>query len=106
MKAVALCLLLTGLFASAKQLRADTITGTVKDPSGAVVAGARVEITGGVLTQPVVVSTDGEGKFLFPNLAAGKYSVRVSKEGFEDSLATLDLKGTADLPVTLAIASQ
>src|SRR5438874_4016895 len=30
-------------------LRADTISGTVKDPSGAVVAGARIEISGGAL---------------------------------------------------------
>jgi hypothetical protein len=28
---------------------ADTITGTVQDPSGAVVSGARIEITGGDL---------------------------------------------------------
>jgi len=92
--------------ACAGQIRAGTITGTVKDPSGAVVAGARVEITGGTLTEPVVVITDGEGKFVVPNLAAGSYAVRVSKEGFEDSLARLDLKGTAELPVSLTIASQ
>ena len=30
----------------ARPVRADTISGTVKDPSGAVVAGARVELTG------------------------------------------------------------
>jgi hypothetical protein len=90
----------------ATQLRADTLTGMVKDPSGAVVAGARVEITGGTLTEPLVITTDGDGKFGVPNLAAGKYSVRVSKQGFEDSVATLDLKGTAQLPVNLAIASQ
>src|SRR5215467_5858549 len=95
-----LCLTLAG------RMRADTITGAVRDPSGAVVAGARVEITGGTLTEPVVVITDMEGKFVAPNLAAGKYLVRVSKEGFEDSVARLDLKGSADLPVNLTIASQ
>src|SRR5262249_46802604 len=39
--------LLLFLLAAATGLRADTITGTIKDPSGAVVAGARIEITGG-----------------------------------------------------------
>ena len=34
------------LVVSATQLRADTISGTIKDPSGAVVAGARIEISG------------------------------------------------------------
>jgi hypothetical protein len=106
MRPILVGLLFIALLAGAKQLKADTIAGTVKDPSGAVVTGARVEIAGGALIQPMVVSTDSEGKFSAPNLAAGKYSVRVSKEGFEDSLSTLDLKGSAELPVILAIASQ
>jgi len=88
------------------QIVADTLTGTVKDPSGAVVAAARVEITGGNLTQALVLATDAEGKFNAPNLVAGKYSVRISKEGFEDNVASVELKGTADLPVQLALASQ
>jgi hypothetical protein len=92
--------------ACAGQIRADTIRGTVRDPSGALVAGARVAITGGTLTEPVLATTDDEGKFVVPNLAAGKYAVRVSKEGFEDGVAALDLKGTAELAVNLTIASQ
>src|SRR5215813_2253549 len=92
--------------ASAGQIRADTITGTATDPSGALVAGARVEITGGTLTEPVLVITDSEGKFVVQDLAAGKYAVRVSKEGFEDRVAALDLNGTAKLAVNLTIASQ
>ena len=35
--------------ALAARLRADTISGTVKDPSGLVVARARIEISGGGL---------------------------------------------------------
>ena len=64
-------------FASA--LHADTISGTVKDPSGAVVAGARIEITGGSLTQPIVLTSDKTGKFAAPNLSPGKYSVRYER---------------------------
>ena len=60
-------------------LRADTISGTVKDPSGAFVAGAKVEITGENLPQPLVLVTDANGRFIAANLSAGKYSVRVSK---------------------------
>src|SRR5262245_13645915 len=61
--------------------RADTLAGTVKDPTGAVVAGARIEITGGTLPRPLVLSSDASGKFSAPNLAPGNYSVRVAKEG-------------------------
>ena len=97
---VLLCLAL------ATHLRADTISGTVKDPSGAVVAGARVEITGGDLSQPIVLTSDEFGKFATPNLKPGRYSVRVAKEGFDDLVTTVDLQGTADLPIKLTIAAQ
>src|SRR5215472_15048204 len=92
--------------ATATNLRADTITGTVQDPSGAVVAGARIEITGGSLPQPIVLTSDASGKFSVPDLAAGKYSVRVTKEGFEDLVTTIDLQGTTELPLKLTIATQ
>ena len=87
-------------------LRADAISGTVKDPSGAVVAGAHIEISGGDLSQPIVLTSDESGKFAAPNLNPGKYSIRVAKEGFDDLVTTVDLKGAADLPVSLTIAAQ
>jgi hypothetical protein len=87
-------------------LLADTISGTVKDPSGAVVAGARIEISGGGLSQPLIVASDASGKFTAPNLAAGKYSVRVVKEGFEVLITSVDLQGSADLSLQLTITTQ
>ena len=87
-------------------LRADTISGTVKDPSGAVVAGARIEITGGNLSQPLLLTSDESGKFVAPNLPPAKYSVHVVKEGFGESATTIDLHGAADLNVQLTIAQQ
>jgi Carboxypeptidase regulatory-like domain/Peptidase family M1 domain len=90
----------------AANLRADTISGTVKDPSGAVVAGARIEITGGNVAQPSVVTSDESGKFSAPNLSPGKYSVHVTKDGFEPLLSEVDLHGTSDLELKLKIAEQ
>ena len=92
--------------AVASLANADMISGRVKDPSGAVVAGARVEITGGNLTEPVVVTSDDSGRFTAPNLTAGKYSVRVVKENFDDLVMTVDLHGTADLALSLTLAAQ
>jgi hypothetical protein len=43
-----------------------------------------------------VLTSDGEGKFSAPDLSAGKYSVRVSKDGFEDSLTPIELKAAAE----------
>jgi len=87
-------------------LIAQTISGTVQDPSGAVVAGARVVITGESLAQPIELTSDGLGKFASPDLKAGTYSVRVIRDGFETLTKTVDLKGAIQLQLTLAIAQQ
>lgn len=86
------------------QLWADTISGTVHDPSGAVVAAARVEITGGDLAQPIVLTSDGQGRFVSPDLKPGTYSLRIVRGGFEPLTQSVNLHGTADLQLTLAIA--
>ncbi len=87
-------------------LHAETISGTVLDPSGAVIAGARIEISGGELMQPIVLSSDGQGKFVSPDLKPGSYSLRVTQQGFEPLVKTVDLRGTAELEFKLAIAKQ
>ena len=75
------------------RLLAETISGTVQDPSGAVIAGARIEITGGDLTQPLVLASDGLGKFASPDLKPGTYSLRVTREGFEPLIKDCRLAG-------------
>ncbi len=87
-------------------LRSQTISGTVQDPSGAVIAGARIEITGGDLVQPVVLSSDAVGKFASADLKPGTYSVRVTREGFEPLVKTVDLQQSLQLQLTLTIAKQ
>ena len=86
--------------------RADTISGSVNDPSGAIVIGARIEITGGSLSQPLLLTSDESGKFTAPNLSAGKYSIRAAKEGFDDLVTMVDLDGMADLALKLTITAQ
>src|SRR3984885_2968751 len=92
--------------ALAARLGADTISGTVKDPSGAVVAGARIAISGGGLSEPLVLTSDETGKFAAPNLNPGSYSVRVVKDGFDDLVKTVELKRTLELALNLTIAEQ
>ena len=67
---------------------------------------ARIEITGGDLSQPVVLVSDGVGKFTSSELKPGKYVVRVSKDGFEALEQTIDLHESAEIQLTLAIARQ
>ena len=81
--------------ASPALLHAETIAGTVLDPSGAVIVGARIEISGGELSQPIIVSSDARGRFVSPDLKPGSYSLRVTRQGFEPLAKTVDLPGTA-----------
>ena len=59
------------------------LSGTVYDPSGAVVAGAGVSVanegTGNVLKQP----TNSAGLFSFQSIPVGTYSVTVEMSGFK-----------------------
>lgn len=98
--------ILLALFALASPLRADTLSGTIKDPSGATVPAAHIEISSPTLTQPLVLTSDAAGKFTAPNLAPGIYTLKVEKDGFDPLVTTVDLHGAADLPLTLAITAQ
>jgi hypothetical protein len=62
------------------------ITGTIQDPSGAVVASAEVRITNqetGVLERSVTSGADGS--FTAPLLPAGEYTVSVHGAGFAEA---------------------
>ena len=88
-------------------LCAETISGTIQDSSGAVIAGARIEITGAnLLGQSVVLSSDALGKFASPELKPGTYSLRVTREGFEALVKTVNLQGPVQLQLTLTVANQ
>jgi len=86
--------------------RCAVINGTVKDPTGAVIAGARVEIAGGDLAKPVVLSSNDLGRFSSPDLKPGTYTLRLTREGFEPLTRTVELQETLQLELTLAIAHE
>lgn len=57
------------------------ITGDVTDPSGAVVAGAKVAVTSDAGLQRTA-TTDASGHYAFPLLPPGAYKLQVSMTGF------------------------
>jgi hypothetical protein len=94
------------LCSAAGTLDAEVISGTVQDPTGAVIAEAKIEISGGDLAQPILLTSDGAGKFSSPDLKSGTYSVRISRDGFETQIETLDLHAAVELQIKLPIARE
>src|SRR5436853_747887 len=62
-----------------------TISGTVRDTTGAVIPGAKVTATN-TATNVVNSSVTNEvGEFTVPNVQVGTYTVEATKEGFRPS---------------------
>ena len=59
-----------------------TINGLVKDPSGAVVAGAEVSIHNPVSGYDRTTTTDSTGSFTFSNIPLNPYHLAVEAKGF------------------------
>ena len=78
------------------------VIGQVSDASGAAVPGATVMVTHKETGLKRSARTDESGRFNFPQLKPGTYSVKVEAEGFEAQLFTKCApKQTPVFPVTL-----
>src|SRR6202043_1269168 len=65
------------------QVAGGTISGSVRDSSGRVIAGAQVAVQNSETAILRSVDADNEGIYTAPNLVPGTYAISASKEGFE-----------------------
>lgn len=77
-----LCCCLPWNLANAQSASSAQISGTVVDPQGAVVPGAKVTATNVDTGVPRSVNTTSTGNYVLPNLPPGTYNVRVEAKGF------------------------
>lgn len=85
---------------------AGVISGTIKDPNGAVVAGANVSLLNAQQLVLQVVMSDAGGAFRFENVAAGSYVVEVSQAGFSTLAKAVQIdSGAVNLDLILQINS-
>ena len=83
------------------------IVGQVSDASGAAVPGATVTVTNKETGLKRSATTDDSGRFNFPQLKPGTYSVKVEAEGFEPQqndavFSGLGQKQTVDFTLKIA----
>src|SRR5258708_5362891 len=101
------CLFLFCLAASAQSDRG-TITGTIYDPAGAVVAGAMVEARNVETGVAYEVASTNTGNFTLSQLPAGTYQLTVTVPGFKKSVrqnVPVQVAGTQRLDVTLEVGA-
>src|SRR5215831_14566854 len=104
-----LCLLLTtaGLYAQS-EVGGATLNGTITDPSGAAVAGAKVTAVdqGTGFTRPAV--SNEAGLYSLVRLPVGTYTLTIEQKGFQITKRTdisLSVGAVATVDVRLAIGA-
>ena len=101
--AAALCIMsFLSIGADAQSRSYTTISGTVVDPSGAVVPAATIEIRNPVSQFERSVSTDSSGAFSIANIPFNPYHMTVTRSGFAPYVQDLDLR--SPVPVNLKIS--
>ena len=85
-----------------------TLSGTVTDPSGAVVVNAHVTVHSLATGADRAVDTDSAGLYAVPSLQPGDYKVQATAAGFSSytlEKVTLDVARQVTVNVRLAVAS-
>jgi carboxypeptidase family protein/TonB-dependent receptor-like protein len=83
-----------------------TISGQVEDTSGANVSGASLTATNLSTNQKQSTTTDSEGRYKFPYLSVGDYSLAVEAQGFSPLTrqVTVMIGQALNLPLRLEVA--
>ena len=106
--AAALAVYFVASVASANgQTTSGTISGTVVDPSGAVVENAIVQIHNPVSGLDRSASTDSKGDFSFPNVPYNPYHLTVNASGFARNVQDVEIRSAipVNIKVSLSLAA-
>ena len=68
---------------AAAQVTTGNVTGSVRDGQGAVVPGAAITLVSATRGTTIDAQSNQNGDFLFPNVTADTYTIRVTLEGFK-----------------------
>src|SRR5215207_2303112 len=106
-RSLAVALLLCGLMGAVTfaQGTSTRVTGSVKDPQGAVVTGATMTLTDISTGRTATATSNNEGFFEFPNVLPGKYNVAAEATGFKKTEVT-DVEVNVSQPATVNISME
>ena len=103
---LAVAVVFSSLSTQAQISGSSSVTGTITDPSGAVVPNATVEIHDPVSEFTRTTTSDSTGKFTIPNVPLNGYHMTVNVAGFAPYAKDIDVRSAVplNLKVTLQIS--
>ncbi len=90
------------------QITSGDVVGTIKDASGAAVAGASVTISNEQTGVTSTLTSSSAGQYRFANLLPGRYDIKANASGFQQTTLkgiAVDLNKTATADVSLSVGS-
>jgi len=88
--------------ANAQSSNSTSVTGTVLDPSGAVVPGATIDLRNPVSGFARTTVTGSDGKFTIPNVPFNPYHVTVTRQGFAPNVQDVEVRSA--VPINLQVS--
>src|SRR2546421_2258434 len=79
------------------------LSGVVKDPNGALVAGVTINARNVATGQTRDAESNDQGRYTFPNLTIGRYEVVASHAGFKKTITTVDLTVGQEAELSFAL---
>src|SRR3954466_9788923 len=108
--ATSLLALLLCVSANGQSLVSGDVTGTITDPSGAVVPNATVSVTNNATGQTQTATTNSSGAYRFSLLPPGGYTVSAAASGFQNSSRNITVvvgqASAVSLQLTVGSSSQ
>src|ERR1700746_811573 len=86
---------------SAQSVASGTIEGTVVDPTGGVVVGAKVEMRNPLTGALQSAVTDAQGMFRFTNVPFNPYHIEVTQTGFVTAAQDINVRTSVTIPVKI-----
>ena len=98
-----LVLFFAALCAPAQSGNAGPVSGTVTDPSGAVIPNASVRLANQVSGFDRTVSTDAQGQFEITNVPFNPYQIIVSVKGFAPTIQNVEIRSSVGVSLKLVL---